>query len=427
MLLTIAGLFVLFLVLGMPIAFALALASIPVFLVTGTMPPTVAVQKMVTATQSFPLLAVPFFIFAGNLMNATGITDRLVNFARLLTGWMAGGLGQVSIVLSLIMGGISGSAVADASMEARLLGPGMIAKGGYSKAAAAAVLAFGSIITATIPPSIGLILFGFINNVSIGQLFLGGVLPGLFLTILLMVTAYIVAKGNGYKADLPHMPAFRELAASFVESIWALAFPVVLIVGFRFGWFTATEAGAFLVFYALFIGIFIYRDLTWARFYDAVKDSVTDLGMIMLLIMMAAVLGYAVTIERGPQQITEFVTSLTSEPAAILLLVTLLLIVSGMFLEGAANILLVTPIVLPVLTQAGFDPVHMGILIVSLINFGGLTPPVGVIMFTVCGILGVKTGAFTKAALPYFVAMLLFFLAIALMPGLSLLLPKALM
>jgi len=427
MLLTILALFTVFLIIGMPIAFALALASIPVFVVTGTMPITVAVQKMVTATQSFPLLAVPFFIFAGNLMNATGITNRLVNFSRLLTGWMAGGLGQVSIVLSCIMGGISGSAVADASMQARLLGPGMIAKGGYTKASAAAVVAFGSIITATIPPSIGLILFGFINDVSIGRLFLGGVLPGLLLTALLMVTAFIVAKRNGYSADLPSVPSFRDIARSFGESIWALAFPVVLIVGFRFGLFTATEAGAFLVFYALFIGHFIYRELNWSNFYEAVKDSITDLGMIMLLIMMAAVLGYAVTIERGPQQITEFVTSLTSNPGMILVLVVILLIVSGMFLEGAANILLITPIVLPVLTTAGFDPVHMGIVIVSLINFGGLTPPVGVIMFTVCGILKVKTGDFTIAGLPYYVAMLVFFLLISLIPGFSLYLPKVLM
>jgi tripartite ATP-independent transporter DctM subunit len=427
MLLLIAVLFAFFLIVGMPVAFALALASIPVFVLTGTMPPTVAIQKMVTATQSFPLLAVPFFIFAGNLMNATGITDRLVNFARLLTGWMAGGLGQVSIVLSFMMGGISGSAVADASMEARLLGPSMIEKGGYSKAATAAVLAFGSVITATIPPSIGLILFGFINEVSIGRLFLAGIVPGIFLTVLLMATAFFVAKRNGYEADLPHVPELRELASSFAESIWALAFPVILIVGFRFGFFTATEAGAFLVFYALFIGIFVYRELNWQNFYEAVKSSISDVGMIMLLIMMAAVLGYAVTIERGPQQITELVTALTTQPGMILLLVVLLLIVSGMFLEGAANILLVTPIVLPVLTHAGFNPVHMGILIISLINFGGLTPPVGVIMFTVCGILDVKTGAFAKAALPYFAAMLVFFLVIALIPGLSLLLPNALM
>ncbi|POF34100.1 TRAP transporter large permease [Roseibium marinum] len=427
MLLLIAGLFVLFLISGMPVAFALALASFPVFVLTGTMPPTVAIQKMVTATQNYPLLAVPFFIFAGNLMNATGITERLVTFARLLTGWLAGGLGQVSIVLSLMMGGISGSAVADASMEARLLGPSMISKGGYSSAAAAAVLAFGSIITATIPPSIGLILFGFINEVSIGRLFLAGIVPGVLLTATLMTTAWFVAKREGFSKDLSELPSFRELLASFKESIWALAFPVILIVGFRFGFFTATEAGAFLVFYALFIGFFIYRELTLTRLYEAMKHTISDLGMVMLLIMMAAVLGYAVTIEQGPQQIAEMVTRLTQDPYFILILVLLLLLISGMFLEGAANILLVTPIVLPVLIQAGFDPVHMGILMVTLINIGGLTPPVGVIMFTVCGILNVKTGAFSKASVPYFLALVVFLAALVAFPALSLFMPNQLM
>jgi len=423
MLLLIAVLFAVFLVSGMPVAFALMLAAFPVFVLTGTMPPTVAIQKMVTATQSFPLLAVPFFIFAGNLMNATGITERLVTFARLLTGWLAGGLGQVSIVLSLMMGGISGSAVADASMEARLLGPSMTGQGGYSKASAAAVLAFGSIITATIPPSIGLILFGYINEVSIGKLFLAGVIPGILLTATLMTTAWYIAKRNGYARDLDGPPTWRELAKSFRESIWALAFPLILIVGFRFGFFTATEAGAFLVFYALFIGFFVYRELTLAKLYDAIRGTVSDLGMVMLLIMMAGVLGYTVTIERGPQQIAELVTSVTSEPMAVLILVLLLLLVSGMFLEGAANILLVTPIILPVLVQAGFDPVHMGILIVTLINVGGLTPPVGVIMFTVCGILNVKTGEFTRASMPYFLAILVFLALLIVFPALSLFLP----
>lgn len=427
MLLLIAGLFALFLLCGMPVAFALALASFPVFVLTGTMPPTVAIQKMVTATQSFPLLAVPFFIFAGNLMNSTGITDRLINFARLLTGWLAGGLGQVSIALSLMMGGISGSAVADASMEARLLGPGMIEKGGYSRAATAAVLAFGSIITATIPPSIGLILFGFINEVSIGRLFLAGIVPGTLLTLTLMVTAWLVARKNGYAPDLAEPPTLCQIWAGFRESIWALAFPVILIVGFRFGFFTATEAGAFLVFYALFVGFFVYRELSLVKLYEATKGTLADLGMVMLLIMMAAVLGYAVTIERGPQQIAELVTTLTSNPIAILILILLLLLVSGMFLEGAANILLVTPIVLPVLVQAGYDPVHMGILIVTLINIGGLTPPVGVIMFTVCGILKVKTGEFSKASVPYFAALLVFLALLVAFPALSLFLPGQLM
>lgn len=426
MLFLIAILFAVFLVIGLPVAFALALAAIPVFIVTGTMPPTVALQKMVTATQNFPLLAVPFFVLAGNLMNATGITERLVKFARLLTGWMAGGLAQVSIILSFMMGGISGSAVADASMEARLLGPSML-KQGYSKGSTAAILAFGSIITATIPPSIGLILFGFINEVSIGRLFLAGIVPGALLTAVLMTTTWVVAKRNGYKPDLEAPPTGRELWNSFAESIWALAFPFILIIGFRFGFFTATEAGVFLVFYALFIGTVVYRELNWAKVYDAVRASVSDLGMIMLLIMMAAVLGYAVTIERAPQEITEYVTTLTSEPLLILMLVVAVLVISGMFLEGAANILLVTPIVLPVLVDAGYDPVHLGILMVTLINFGGLTPPVGVIMFTVCGILGCKTGAFTRASIPFFLAMAVFFAILVGVPALSLFLPGALM
>ena len=426
MLFFIAVLFTVFLIIGMPVAFALGLASIPVFVVSGAMPPTVVIQKMVTATQSFPLLAVPFFIFAGNLMNVTGITYRLVKFARLLTGWMAGGLAQVSIVLSFMMGGISGSAVADASMEARLLGPSMI-KQGYSKAMTAAVLAFGSVITATIPPSIGLILFGFVNEVSIGRLFLAGVVPGIFLTIVLMITTWLVARKNGYKPDLPTVPSGKELVSSFSESVWALAFPVILIVGFRFGIFTATEAGAFLVFYALGVGLFIYRELDFKKFREAVTSSISDLGMVMLLIIMAAVLGYAMTIERAPQQITEFVTTLTENPTMILMLVVAVLVVSGMFLEGAANILLVTPIVMPVLISAGYDPVHMGILIVTLINFGGLTPPVGVIMFTVCGILDVKTGAYSRASIPFFIAMGIFFILMAAVPSLTLILPNTLM
>ncbi|WP_420563670.1 TRAP transporter large permease [Thalassobaculum sp.] len=426
MLMLVAALFAVFLIGGIPVAFALALASIPVFILTGTMPPTVAIQKMVTATQSFPLLAVPFFILAGNLMNATGITDRLVRFSRLLTGWMAGGLAQVSIMLSLMMGGVSGSAVADASMEARLLGPSMI-KQGYSKASTAAILAFGSIITATIPPSIGLILFGYINEVSIGRLFLGGVVPGVVLTAVLMGTTWLVAKRRGYVPDLPRIPAAREIGAGFLDSIWALMFPVVLVVGFRFGIFTATEAGVFLVFYALIIGFGIYRELNLAKLLQAARETVSDLGMIMLLIMTAAVLGYAMTIERAPQDIATFVTTLTEDPLLILLLVMALLVISGMFLEGAANILLVTPIVMPVLIQAGYDPVHMGVLIVSLINFGGLTPPVGVIMFTVCGILDCKTGAFTRAALPFFAAMLLFFALLVAFSGLTVWLPNQLM
>ena len=426
MLLLIAGLFTLFLIIGLPVAFALMLSSIPVFVLTGTMPTTVAIQKMVTALENFPLLAVPFFILAGNLMNEAGITHRLVKFSRLLTGWLSGGLAQVSIVLSMLMGGISGSAVADASMEARLLGPAMREKG-YSAPFIAAVLAFGSIITATIPPSIGLILFGYINEVSIGRLFLGGLLPGLLLTLVLMGATALVARRRGYAPDLPRRPSAGELGKSFLESIWALMFPVFLVIGFRFGFFTATEAGVFLVMYAVLIGMLVYRELTFKRIIKAFHATMSDLGMVMLLIMMAAVLGYAMTIERAPQEITTFMTSLTKDPIGLLLIVSAILVVTGMFLEGAANILLVTPIVMPVLLHAGFDPVHMGIVIVLLINLGGLTPPVGVIMFTVCGILDVKTGAYTRAAVPFLLALALFFTLLLVFPWITLAVPNAIM
>ena len=426
MLALIAILFTVLMVIGVPVAFALAASAIPVFTLTNTMPPTILIQKMVAATQNFPLLAVPFFILAGNLMNETGITTRLIAFSRLLAGWMTGGLAQVSVVLSLLMGGISGSAVADASMESRVIGPSMIRQG-YSREITAVILAFSSIITATVPPAIGLILFGFINEVSIGRLFLGGVVPGILLTAILMVTCWIVARRRGYRPDADRLPTARELGRGFIDSIWSLMFPVILIVGFRFGIFTATEAGVFLVFYAMIIGFFIYRELTFARVYEAFRASVGDLGMIMMLIMMAAVLGYAMTIERVPQQITEFVTTITTDPLGIMLLVIALLVVTGMFLEGAANILLITPIVMPVLVSAGFDPVHLGIIMVSLINFGGLTPPVGVIMFTVCGILNVKTAAYTYASIPFLIAMAVFFALLIAFPGLSVWLPDALM
>ena len=425
-LISVALLFALFLVIGVPVAFALALASIPVFIFSGGMPPTVALQKMAVATQSFPLLAVPFFILAGNLMNVTGLTRRLVNFSRLLTGWMAGGLLQVSVVLSFMMGGVSGSAVADASMQSRLFGKAMVERG-YSRGTSAAVIAFSSIITATIPPSIGLILFGFINEVSVGRLFLAGVIPGLLLMFVLMAVTGIVASHRGYAPELPERPTGRELLASAAESTWALLFPIILIIGFRFGLFTATEAGAFLVFYALVVGRFIYRELDFEKLLDAMRGTMADLGMVMLLIMMAAVLGYAMTIERAPQEITEFVTSLTGVSVLVLVLVVCLLIVTGMFLEGAANILLVTPIVLPVLVASGYDPIHMGVIIVTLINFGGVTPPVGVIMFTVCGIMNCKSGEFVKASLPFFLAMIIFFAILIVFPGLSLYLPRLLM
>jgi tripartite ATP-independent transporter DctM subunit len=426
MLTVIAFLFFLFLAIGVPVAFALGLATVPVFMLGDYMPLTVAMQRMYGATQSFPLLAVPFFILAGNLMNITGITDRLLIFARLLTGWMIGGLAQVSIVLSALMGGISGSAVADAAMESRLLGPAM-EKRGYAKGFTASVIAFSSVITSTIPPSIGLILFGFISEVSIGRLLLGGVVPGILMTVMLMVVTSIVARRMGYEPELAERPAFREIVVSFFNCIWALIFPVFLLVGFRFGFFTATEAGAIVVVYALAVGVFVYRELTWSNLVAAMRDSILDIGMVMLIIVMAAVLGHALTIEQAPSAITGFLAGLPGERYVTLFAVLAIVFIAGTVMEATVNVLLVTPLVLPALVAVGFDPVQMGVVMIILVSVGGNTPPVGVIMYTVCGILKCDFAEFVKWSWPFVVTMLLLIAALALVPEIVLFLPNLLM
>lgn len=425
MLLLAGCLFALFLAAGIPVAFALALASAPAFLFTDYMPASVAIQRMYDVTQSYPLLAVPFFILGGNLMNTAGITERLLRFARLLTGWMAGGLAQVSVALSMLMGGICGSAVADAAMEARLLGPAML-KRGYARGYAAAVIAFSSVITATIPPSIGLVLFGFVNEVSVGRLLLGGVIPGILMTFVIMAVTGLIARRHGYAPELPRRPRWREVAAGARDCFWALMFPVFLLAGFRFGAFTATEAGAVVVLYALVVGVAIYRELTWGHFVAALEHSVQDIGMVMLIIVMAAALGHVVIIEQAPQALTDLLAVIDS-PYFTLFFVLAVLFVAGMVMEATVNVLLLTPLLMPALVAQGFDPVHLGVVMVILITFGGNTPPVGVIMYTVCGVLKCSFEEFVRDSLPFIAAMLLFLAALALVPQIVLLLPDLVM
>jgi TRAP-type transport system large permease protein len=426
MLTAVAILFFVFLVINVPVAFSLALATIPVFLLTDYMPVTVAIQRMYGATLSFPLLAVPFFILAGNLMNTSGITERLLRFARLLTGWMTGGLAQVSIVLSALMGGISGAAVADAAMEARILGPTMTERG-YDKGFSATVIAFSSVITATIPPSIGLILFGFISEVSIGRLLLGGVVPGLLMTATLMSVTWVIARRRGYEPELTERPSFGELATGFRQCFWALIFPIFLLVGFRFGFFTATEAGAVVVVYALVIGALVYREMSWRQLGEALNHTLVDIGMVMLIIIMAAVLGHAITIEQAPAAITGFLTGFAGHPYMTLLAVLLILFVAGMVMEATVNVLLLTPLLLPALVAQGFDPVHVGVVMIIIATSGGNTPPVGVIMYTVCGIMKCSFAEFVRWSWLFLIAMAALISVLALIPDLVLFAPDLLM
>ncbi|MDR5860263.1 TRAP transporter large permease subunit [Halomonas eurihalina] len=421
------GVGLLLMAIGMPVAFAIGIAGFLYFLMPETfLPVSIGPQRIVSATQSFPLLAVPLFIFIGHLMNASGITPRLLRLSTLLAGWMSGGLAQASLVLSTLMGGVSGSAVADAAMQSRVLGQGMI-KGGYTPGFAGAVLSIGGLITATIPPSIGLILYGYLGEVSIGRLFIAGIVPGVLLMVALMITTGIMAKKRGYAPVQARPPRFREVLSAARGSIWALLFPVWLLVGIRYGLFTPSEAGAFAVVYALVVGCLIHREMGIKEIIEAMRASVQDIGMIMLIIMFSGIIGYVVSFERVPQTIAEMTLGVFASPTALLLTLAVLLVLLGMLLEATVVVMLLTPILVPVVTAAGVDPVHFGLLMMTLVTFGGMTPPVGISMYTVCGILRCPFTAYSREIVPFAIAVFVVVLGIILFPDIVLFLPNTLM
>lgn len=415
-------LFVVLLALAVPVAFTVGISAISFFLTKG-IPIEIVVQKMVSSTQSFSLLAVPFFVLAGNLMNETGITSRLIKFCNLATGHLRGGLAQVSVLLSCLMGGISGSATADAAMESRILGPDM-EKRGYSKGFTAAILAMGGLITSTIPPSLGLILYGVTGEVSIGRLFLAGIVPGVLMTVVLMFAVSRISKKRDYAAERPKMASPVELLKGLVENIWALMFPIILIVGIRFGVFTPSEAGAFAVVYALFVGMFVYRELTFKKLVECLAVTAVDLSVIMFIIICSNVFGYAIVTGQLPQSLASFIVQVSQNKYVILTIVMLFVFIVGMFMEATANVLLLTPIFLPIITSYGFDPVHFGIIYMILITMGGMTPPIGVTMYTTCSILDCPVETYTKESIPFIVGIVVLLILLAIFPDLCLFLPN---
>ncbi|WP_036609674.1 TRAP transporter large permease [Oribacterium sp. P6A1] len=414
--------FFVLLAIGVPIAFTVGLSAMAYFL-SGQVPMQIVVQKMVSSTQSFSLLAVPFFVLAGNLMNETGITSRLIKFCNLVTGHMRGGLAQVSVLLSCLMGGISGSATADAAMESRILGPDM-EKRGYSTGFTAAILAMGGLITSTIPPSLGLILYGVTGEVSIGRLFLGGLVPGILMTAALMIAVAIISKKRDYKPEHEKFPPLSEVFKGLIDNIWALLFPVILIVGIRFGIFTPSEAGAFAVVYALVIGMFVYKELTVKKLIECLSTTAIDLAVIMFIIICSNAFGYAIVTGRLPQTLATAITALSNNRYVVLFVVMLFVFFAGMFMEATANVLLLTPIFLPIMQNYGIDPVHFGVMYMILITMGGMTPPIGVTMYTTCSILGCSVETYTKESIPFVAAIVVLLVLLAAFPQLVLFLPN---
>lgn len=417
--------FFVLIILGMPVAFAIGISGALFFLGQETLSFTIPVQLTLTQTQNFAILAIPLFIFAGNLLNDTGITRHLMLLASALTGHMRAGLAQVNMVLAAMMGGVTSSAIGDATMLSRVLGPGMMEKK-YARGFAAGVIGCSSIITTMIPPGTGLILYGSIGEVSIGKLFVAGVFPGILMTVLLMIAVTITARKYGYPAEREKMAPVREIARTSVDCIWALMFPVILIIGLRFGLFTPSEAGAFAVAYALVVGLIVYREMTWEKFKRTLEATVLDVGMIMLLICLSGSFGYALTWERIPQAMMAFLLSISNTPIVIMSILVLFLLVAGMFMDSTVLILLLTSMLVPVADQMGIDPIHFGIVMVLTLTCGLLTPPVGVVMYIVCSIFDCSIVTYFKESIYLFLAMVGVILAVIVFPPLTLWLPSVL-
>jgi len=416
-------LFMVLLFLGMPVAFSIGLSGLFFFALTPGLPWTILVQKAFSTTQSFTMLAIPLFIFAGNLMNHTGITSRLVKLSNVLTGHMYGSIGQVSVVLSTLMGGVSGSAVADAAMQSRILGPEMI-KRGYDRGWGAAVNSLSGLIVATIPPSMGLILYGTVGEVSIGRLFVAGFVPGILMAIFMMVAVTWSARHFGYKPDHDKPATLKEMGIAALESIWALLFPIILIVLIRGGLMTPSESGAFAVFYALFVGTVIYKELTWKRFLQTLVDSVKDLSVITMILGFSGIFSYGVVYDQLPRTLTTSLLAFSSNPYMMMFIIIAMLLVFGMFMETTVITLIVTPILMPIIQKFGIDPVQFGIIMMTTVTFGTSSPPVGVSLYTCSSIMGCSVGETVRQSWPLYLAVIATILICIFFPKLILFLPN---
>jgi tripartite ATP-independent transporter DctM subunit len=408
--------------LGTPVAFAIAIAALSFFLIDGDVPLNIFVQKMVTATDSYPLLAIPFFVLAGAIMNKAGITGRLLGLADAMVGHMTGALAQMCTVLATLLGGLTASSSADAAMLAKILGPEMV-RANYSPAFAAVITSCSAIITALIPPSIGLIIYGYIADVSIGRLFIGGVVPGILIAVSLMAVTSIIARSRGYRPIRQHFVGRAELGRAFRDALWALSIPVFIVVGIRYGIFTPTEAGAITVLYTILVGRFAYRSLRLADLPRVMKETALDTSSVMVMICAASAFGFYLAWERIPPQMAAWLVSLTSDPVALLLLINVALIVLGTAVEGTSALIILTPIFVPILTKLGIDPVQFGIVLVTNLTIAGVTPPVGQMMFISSQVLRVPMEDYTIEVMPFLGAMLVVLLALTLFPQLTLFLP----
>ncbi len=423
-LLVLLGLFAVFVVIGVPVAFALGISAIAAFWYEG-LPLMIGFQRIISGINVFSLMAIPFFIFAGELMFHGGIAMRLVRFASAAVGAMRGGLGIVNVFSSMLFGGISGSAVADISALGSILIPVMKEKG-YDADYAVNVTVTSSIAGIMIPPSHNMIIFAVAagGGISIAKLFLAGVVPGILMCICLAVAAYVVAVRRGYSAE--RFPGWTALAVSFVTAIPGLFTAVIIVGGVLSGIFTVTESGAFGAIYAFVVTLVVYRSITWENFKTAVVQSVRTTAMVMILIACAGAFAYMLTFFRVPDKTVILLTGLTENPILILLMINAALLLLGMIMDMAALILICTPIFLPVANNLGIDPLQFGMILMMNLGLGLCTPPVGSCLFVGCAVGKLPMEKAVRTIWPFYLAILVALMMTTFFPAISMTLPRLL-
>lgn len=415
------GSFLTMIVLRFPIAYAVALASVFTLMYMG-MPLTTVAQQMVKGISSFSLMAVPFFITMGVLMGSGGISERLIDLADAFVGWMTGGMAMVNIVASYFFGGISGSAAADTASIGSIMIPMMVEQG-YDDDFSAAVTITSSVEGLLVPPSHNMVIYATTaGGVSVGSLFLAGYLPGAVLAVSLMIGAYIISVKRNYPKGTPF--SIKNVIKQFLSSFWALAAVLIVVVGVVTGKFTATESAAIAVIYSLIVSVFIYKGLDWKGVWRVLGDAIDTLSIVLILIGTSSIFGFLLTRLHVPTKAAEAIVGITDNPIVIAILLNLILLVLGMIMDMAPIILIATPILLPIATSIGIDPVQFGIIVVLNCGIGLLTPPVGSVLFIGSAVSGVRMERLVKATLPFYLFMLITLMLVTFVPAISLWLPS---
>ena len=417
-----AILLVVLLFLNVPVYTSLVVSAMEYF-VLSDVNVVILAQKMARGLESTTLLAIPFFICSGILMNYGGIADRLFDFCKVILGHRPGALAQVNVLLSTLMGGMSGSNIADAAMQSKMVYPSMV-KNGYDPPFSAAVTAASSLITPIIPPGIGLITFGYLGNVSVGRLFMAGILPGILMCIIMMIFVHFISVKKGYMPLRQNRASFREVGHASKSAVSAILMPVIIIGGIRLGILSPTEAGAAAIVYALVVGMIFYKSLSVKKIVRTLRETVESTTNVAIIFSAATAFSWVITNERVPQAISAWVTQNINNPNLFLLAVIVMLLIAGCVMDGGALQVLLVPLLLPAARSLGINEVHFGIVYILTSAIGTLTPPLGTVMFTVCNITGVKTSEFVKAEIPFYICLVLSLLIIAYVPQISLFLPN---